>query len=102
MKQIGGWLPASIFFLSGCILLGASAITRALLYAAAMTRPSWSYPDALIEGMMPGYLKSAATIAFSLAAFCVALPYIHALLIKNTKSLHDESRRWTRAPGSTE
>jgi len=75
-------------------LLGASAITRALLYAAAMTRPSWSYPDELVEGMMPGYLKGAATIAFSLAALCIVLPYINHLL---------PARRGTiapRAPGT--
>lgn len=67
------WLSASIFFLAGCTMYSVAELVRGHLYAAQMTRSSWSYPDPLIEGMAPAYLRSIAVVAFILSGVAIVV-----------------------------
>ncbi|MBY6278518.1 hypothetical protein [Symbiobacterium thermophilum] len=76
------WLAASMFFLAGGILQGVRELIRGQLYAAVLSKPTWSYPDPLIDSMVPGYLQKLAVAAFVLSAASGLWPYVKTITTK--------------------
>ena len=75
MRYGSNWIAASIFFLAGCMTSLVPAVVRGQFYAARMSTGSWSYPDELIERMVPEY-KGIASLAFVLSVVALVFPAI--------------------------
>lgn len=75
LKYYVSWLAASVFFFAGCLMSAAPAWIRAGLYSARITTGSWSYPDEVLERMVPAWPASVGILAFSLCGVALILPF---------------------------
>lgn len=74
LKYYVSWLAASVFFFAGCLMLAAPAGIRASLYSARIATGSWSYPDEVLERMVPTWPVDVGILAFGLCGVALVLP----------------------------
>jgi uncharacterized sodium:solute symporter family permease YidK len=68
------WLAASVFFLTGALLVAAPSVVRAVLYGQIFTRPSWQYPMETVERVVPTELRWLGVAAFVLSGLAIIIP----------------------------
>jgi len=68
-------------------MLAVPALVRGLLYAADSANGSWTYPNEMIERVVPGYLRLVGLLAFALSGAALVVPFL-----ARTLSQEDDSR----------